>query len=146
MSENRRKAVFACSDRHDKPNSVPLSASWRMTETTIYLRSSITRRFKRRSEPILKNRLGTALHRGKDLAVSLWRRRQNALLESFYPFGIERFCSHLAHRCGRALPATLLPGLAPWPVFGLSSRSCDRAIVCAGPSCIIPRNSPFATP
>ncbi len=52
--------------------------------------------------------LGTALHRGKDFAVSFQRRRWLALKKSLYPFGIKRFCSHLAPCGERALPATFL--------------------------------------
>lgn len=51
---------------------------------------------------------GTALHRGKDFAVSFRNRFRHTLRESTYPFGHGRFCSHLAPRGGRALPATFL--------------------------------------
>lgn len=107
----RKRESFHLVDRYDKPNSVSVSTG----------RSSIWDSHYSLPQATLHTQgVGTVLHRGKDLAVSAWYRYQDALQESLYPFGVERFCSHLAHYCGRALPATVLqPKL---PVFGLSSR------------------------
>ncbi len=74
---------------------------------------------------------GTALHRGKDFAVSARSCFRDTLRESLYPFRIKRCCSHLAPFGGRALPATLLQFPACVRTF-LSDRSI-RATVWTGP-------------
>lgn len=55
----------------------------------------------------------TALHVGKDFAVSPRCRQRDIPRGDPYPFGVGRFCSHLYARARRVLPATIL-------------RSCER--------------------
>ncbi|MDB5190262.1 MAG: hypothetical protein JWN49_588 [Parcubacteria group bacterium] len=134
------RRVLRGSDRYDKPSSVGVQP-YGCTPDDHLSRPTITSRLERRSA-CFRRSFGTALHRDKDLAVSVWRRRQPTLKESIYPFGVDRLCSHLAHCCGRALPATFLR--LTTPVLGLSSRPYGRAIVCIGPGSIIPLLEDFA--
>lgn len=97
---NRKKPAFAgffhSAGPGHKPNSV----------ADDHLSGSIvTDTLERRS----RTRAGTALHSGKDLAVSVWRHRQPILPgEDPSSFDTGRFCSHLAPYSGQALPATVL--------------------------------------
>lgn len=109
MQKPAVRRVFAyILGRSDKPNSVQAEAMLRLG-TIIYLGQLLPAASSgapARTHPMSSS--GTALHRGKDLAVSALRRHRDALRESTYPFGISRFCSHLVDCSRRALPATLL--------------------------------------
>ena len=92
-----------------KPNSVAQTPFTGLRDGYLSGRP-ITRSLKRRS-PFGS----TALHEGKDLAVSLSGHPETRLQISFQipqtlpAFRRKRLCSHLAPCGGRALPATRLP-------------------------------------
>ena len=64
---------------------------------------------------------GFVLAPNKDLAVSVLHYCRNIPLLECIAFQLCRFCSHLAHYCGRPLAAIILSALAGEMVFGLSS-------------------------
>ena len=98
----REAGPFMCWYRSDKPSSVRAKGTRRPSIWDDCYQSP-------RAALHLTFVRDTALHWGKDFAVSFMPRDMHALQESTVPFGTRRFCSHLAHYCGRALPATYLP-------------------------------------
>ena len=112
-----KAGICMFSDQCDKPNSV-------IGRPSIWAGS----RLLARAALLFR---GTALHRGKNFAVSFQDHSWLTLIKSPSSFEYGRFCSHLAPHGVQALPATLLQ--LALPVFGLSSPRNLGAIVCTGP-------------
>ncbi len=101
-----------------KPNSVSAKAP-----DNHMPRNTVASTLERLSPDFLKDIRGTALHAGKDFAVSPAHVTVAALpliiSREVLCFRSGRLCSHLSPYGGRGLPATLL--LVTQGVFGLSS-------------------------